>query len=104
MTHAKPDRPTAGRCRKQMVNQSLPKSSNRCFERPRRAAILFVPPCFSVKSQRTPLLFGGFLSTFLCLFRRNDGAWGTEAGCMQYTDVAIVGGGLAGSTAAAMLG
>src|SRR6266576_718820 len=44
----------------------------------------------------------GFLSRFVCLFRRNDSV--RRGKPMRYTDIAIVGGGLAGSTAAAMLG
>src|SRR3982075_4686256 len=43
-----------------------------------------------------------FLSRFVCLFRRNDSAGRGKP--MRYTDIALVGGGLAGSTAAAMLG
>src|SRR3979490_1659169 len=65
------------------------------------AAILACRHCISVKSGRASRL-NSPLSRFFCLFRRNDSV--RRGKPMRYTDIAIVGGGLAGSTTAAMLG
>src|SRR6478735_5187018 len=45
-----------------------------------------------------------FVSDFFCHLRRKTRTLRRPSSPMRYTDIAIIGGGLAGSTAAAMLG